>query len=90
MLSLIGFQLQTVEGIQVSRSNIFDEYNPKEFSEEFDAITRKKADFIDAINIIKNNRKISLLIQEIYDSKGNERILFTEKELIYIDFYKYT
>ena len=32
----------------------FDEYNPKEFSEEFDAITRKKADFIDAINIIKN------------------------------------
>ena len=42
-----------------------------------------------AINIIKNNRKISLLIQEIYDSKGNERILFTEKELIYIDFYKY-
>ncbi|OSQ24407.1 DNA polymerase III [Campylobacter concisus] len=32
----------------------FDEYNPKEFSEEFDAIARKKADFIDAMNIIKN------------------------------------
>ncbi|ERJ25073.1 methyl-accepting chemotaxis protein [Campylobacter concisus] len=32
----------------------FDEYNPKEFSDEFDAIARKKADFIDAINIIKN------------------------------------
>ena len=42
-----------------------------------------------AINIIENNRKISLLIQKIYDSKENERILFTEKELIYIDFYKY-
>ena len=26
----------------------FDEYNPKEFSDEFDAIARKKADFIDA------------------------------------------
>ena len=32
----------------------FDDYNPKEFSDEFDAIARKKADFIDAINIIKN------------------------------------
>ena len=32
----------------------FDEYNPKEFSDEFDAIARKKADFIDAMNIIKN------------------------------------
>ncbi|WP_103578590.1 nitrate- and nitrite sensing domain-containing protein, partial [Campylobacter concisus] len=32
----------------------FDEYNPKEFSEEFDAIARKNADFIDAMNIIKN------------------------------------
>ncbi|WP_103629478.1 methyl-accepting chemotaxis protein [Campylobacter concisus] len=32
----------------------FDDYNPKEFSEEFDAIARKKADFIDAMNIIKN------------------------------------
>ena len=32
----------------------FDEYNPKEFSDEFDAIARKKADFVDAINIIKN------------------------------------
>ena len=41
------------------------------------------------INIIENNRKISLLIQKNYDSIGNERISFTEKELIYIDFYKY-
>ena len=32
----------------------FDDYNPKEFSDEFDAIARKKADFIDAMNIIKN------------------------------------
>ncbi|WP_459887910.1 methyl-accepting chemotaxis protein [Campylobacter concisus] len=32
----------------------FDDYNPKEFSDEFDAIARKNADFIDAINIIKN------------------------------------
>ena len=32
----------------------FDEYNPKEFSDEFDAIARKKADFVDAMNIIKN------------------------------------
>ena len=32
----------------------FYDYNPKEFSDEFDAIARKKADFIDAINIIKN------------------------------------
>ncbi|WP_103649164.1 methyl-accepting chemotaxis protein [Campylobacter concisus] len=32
----------------------FDDYNPKEFSYEFDAIARKKADFIDAMNIIKN------------------------------------
>ena len=32
----------------------FDEYNPKEFSAEFDTIARKKADFNDAMNIIKN------------------------------------
>ena len=32
----------------------FDEYNPKEFSDEFDNIARKKADFNDAMNIIKN------------------------------------
>ena len=32
----------------------FDDYNPKEFSDEFDAIARKKADFVDAMNIIKN------------------------------------
>ena len=32
----------------------FDEYNPKEFSDEFDNIARKKADFSDAMNIIKN------------------------------------
>ena len=32
----------------------FDEYNPKEFSDEFDNIVRKKTEFIDAINIIKN------------------------------------
>ena len=32
----------------------FDEYNPKEFSAEFDTIARKKADFSDAMNIIKN------------------------------------
>ena len=32
----------------------FDDCNPKEFSDEFDAIARKKADFIDAMNIIKN------------------------------------
>ncbi|WP_459813862.1 methyl-accepting chemotaxis protein [Campylobacter concisus] len=32
----------------------FDDYNPKEFSDEFDAIARKKADFIDTMNIIKN------------------------------------
>ena len=32
----------------------FYDYNPKEFSDEFDAIARKKADFIDAMNIIKN------------------------------------
>ncbi|WP_459829071.1 methyl-accepting chemotaxis protein [Campylobacter concisus] len=32
----------------------FYDYNPKEFSDEFDAIVRKKADFIDAMNIIKN------------------------------------
>lgn len=32
----------------------FDEYNPKEFSAEFDNIARKKSDFTDAINIIKN------------------------------------
>ena len=32
----------------------FDDYNPKEFSDEFDTIARKKADFIDAMNIIKN------------------------------------
>ena len=32
----------------------FDEYNPKEFSNEFDNIARKKADFNDAMNIIKN------------------------------------
>ena len=32
----------------------FDDYNPKEFSDEFDAVARKKADFIDAMNIIKN------------------------------------
>ena len=32
----------------------FDEYNPKEFSDEFDNIARKKEDFNDAMNIIKN------------------------------------
>ena len=32
----------------------FDEYNPKEFRDEFDNIVRKKTEFIDAINIIKN------------------------------------
>ena len=32
----------------------FDEYNPKEFSDEFDNIARKKIDFNDAMNIIKN------------------------------------
>ena len=32
----------------------FDDYNPKEFSAEFDTIARKKADFNDAMNIIKN------------------------------------
>ena len=32
----------------------FDDYNPKEFSAEFDAIARKKTDFSDAINIIKD------------------------------------
>ncbi|WP_107697606.1 methyl-accepting chemotaxis protein [Campylobacter concisus] len=32
----------------------FYDYNPKEFSDEFDAIAIKKADFIDAMNIIKN------------------------------------
>ena len=32
----------------------FDEYNPKEFSADFDTIARKKADFSDAMNIIKN------------------------------------
>ena len=32
----------------------FDEYNPKEFSDEFDNIARKKTDFNDAMNIIKN------------------------------------
>ena len=32
----------------------FDEYNPKKISDEFDAIARKKADFVDAMNIIKN------------------------------------
>ena len=32
----------------------FDEYNPKEFSAEFDTIARKKADFNDAMDIIKN------------------------------------
>ncbi len=32
----------------------FDEYNPKEFSAEFDTTARKKADFNDAMNIIKN------------------------------------
>ncbi len=32
----------------------FDEYNPKEFSAEFDNIARKKSDFTDAMNIIKN------------------------------------
>ena len=32
----------------------FDDYNPKEYSEEFDYIARKKTDFNDAINIIKD------------------------------------
>jgi DNA processing chain A len=32
----------------------FDEYNPKEYSVEFDNIARKNADFNDAMNIIKN------------------------------------
>ena len=32
----------------------FDEYNPKEFSTEFDNIARKKSDFTDAMNIIKS------------------------------------
>ena len=32
----------------------FDDYNPKEYSAEFDYIARKKTDFNDAINIIKD------------------------------------
>ena len=32
----------------------FDDYNPKEYSAEFDYIARKKTDFNDAMNIIKN------------------------------------
>ncbi|WP_298086753.1 nitrate- and nitrite sensing domain-containing protein, partial [uncultured Campylobacter sp.] len=32
----------------------FDDYNPKEYSAEFDYIARKKTDFSDAINIIKD------------------------------------